>query len=576
MDRRNHYRTLYCAGCGQNAPPEPSALLDTGSDLPTEVTPGTGTSTGVEVTLHTSMATEVTPGTGTSTCTDIDLVPTETDKGVATGTESDALQVPLKPMTPGMLLPMICLNAVARAKVDRAAVGVPSSQYPGLASNWCVSAVAEGTSKLANGDLVPCRLVGLSYVSQWVGCPNTFGRRFLVFPLFLNPEPGDENFLDQQIFAVAHSSIDNGIITSEDPGMTAFGMTEQQFAHEQSRVSSEISTDPKYGQSIPQTDNVNEVQIPASQSPVATSSTRQLRARNICAAGKDCVVVGNGETHPCDSGVHSNVPSFHLACPPLGEFDANGNWLCMDNRSCQQEMKKRGRLAVVREKALKDKAKDKADRERVQKMTQKPASLPAATVGRFESSSLADIKNIVSSTVFTSVQAAILSQQAEVHQTAPASAPVAGEDGFLQLQRLWRVQDDARQDRRDQEARLYNTAQGLQHADTTLRVLASVGHGAFYHGAPPSPLAPHFSTAHVEKQRKSKDGKTSKKHKKNKKRSRVELEKESKKQKAETDKKSKKKKKKKKKKRAAETSSSGTSTNSSSSSSSSSSSDSDN
>jgi hypothetical protein len=56
-----------------------------------------------------------------------------------------------------------------------------------------------------------------------------------------------ENFLDQQIFAVAHSSIDNGIITSEDPGMTAFGMTEQQFAHEQSRVSSEISTVPNTG-----------------------------------------------------------------------------------------------------------------------------------------------------------------------------------------------------------------------------------------------------------------------------------------------------------------------------------------
>jgi hypothetical protein len=620
QERSNHFRTSYCAGGGKDAVPKPNGDVEGTQDTTMEDTTMDADKKSDEVEKITAGSAPGPPASGPPAACAVASVSTvdasslraveqasqkpkndemnEITAGnvppvppaactVAPGATVDDMNfragekpVTQKPMVVGMLIPTACMNAAARKKLDSVAVGVSSLKFPGLASNWCISMITEGTSKQHDGNLVVCRLICLSCVFQWPGRSNEFGRKFVTFPVHLAPQPGDDNFFDQEIFLAAHKSIEYGFITSQDPGMTAFGMTEAELNHEHSRVSSEMCANPKYGQCITaKTDSGKRGQIPASQAPVPT--TRQLRARNVCSAGEDNCV-GNGETRSCESDVHLGNRSFHHTCPPSGGFDERGSWLCMDNKSCQEEMKKRFRLAAKKDEATrKAKAKkvtsdreSEREREALSKSTQKPSSvLPVAVTA--ESLAVTEMKEMVSESVASALATSVSFQQAEGRRTGEVSG-AASQVNLLLLSREWRVLDDARQDKRDQDARAYNTAQSLQYANTTLRVLASVGHGAHYHDSVPSVAhapAPPLFASNGEKERKSK------KHQKSKKRSRGDRDKESKKKKKGTSKKKKKKKKKgsgrkhkSKRRKVASTSSSGSSSSSSISSSSSSSS----
>jgi hypothetical protein len=552
-ERSNHYMIDYCPGSGKAAPGSSHTLSDalTGSstaaatgaestvavsnattDTVSGATTGTVAGTGIGTAPPTPPADAATgTGDGTGTGTGGETTGTESALAAVTmGTESartesvgtegqdttssheSAMTSAHQSIACGMLLPLSCLNGAARQKVNSVGRIVPSVRYPDIASNCFVSMISEGYYKMIDGDISPARLISLSFVSKNAAGRVEIAQKFVVLPVFLDRKSSDDNYLDEDLFVSVHSSIKNGFITSDDPDVTKFGISEECFVHEQSRVSSEVSMNPKYGRSSPGLHS-------------ASISRMQLRVRggSVCSAGTLCA--GNGEqTDICASEVHAITPAFHPECRPAGAYDENGSWLCVAIRSCRNDLQKRVREHERRLKTAKDKLdaekakRERTEREKLSKASQKipAAPVPSVVPSRPELPPPVDISQAVGNPAATMGPAVAAGFKAIAPQQFGAGAHQDKQEDFLTLTRSWRVEDEKRADRLTKEARDFTAEQSKQSTDAMLRVIAaSTGNQGHYVGAPlsappaPAPPAPAPAPAPMAD---SENGKKRKKH----------------------------------------------------------------
>ena len=166
----------------------------------------------------------------------------------------------------------------------------------------------------------------------------------------------------------------------------------------------------------------------------------------------------------CSSDVHAITPAFHSECRPVGAFDDNGEWLCVGNRSCESDLRKRnGRIAaaVERAKLAKQKLdatkakKERNDRDKQAKASLKPpAPVPTAVLSRTELPPPVDVSQTVGNLTATVASAVAAGFRIIIpQQLGPVATPTPDKHEILTLTCNWQVENEVRADRLTKEAR---------------------------------------------------------------------------------------------------------------------------
>ena len=315
--RNGHYSSRYCSGRGEPAPAREIAS-----------TPEIATTPAPEIETTPAPAAMIPPQAVTTS---------DPEKTSAMAATEDSSKLP--EIIVGMLAPPSAFNPAALARL-KSSCNVLAQSVSGakFLTTIFVSFIGQGCLPLTTGEYEPCVLYGFSSLSL-SGEPNW---KITVFPVLLDPSPGDEQLLDPLIFRREHSACPGALITSMNKELVPRHLTEDGLLAEKSRAANHIKTDPKYGHcDTPPSSRVD---------TAAGGVARTLRPKKLvtCGAGLKCCV--SGDPSVTCSAAHSTHQLFHPECMGGGSYSRSGSWFCKTTKNCDSERQKEDRKVERAEK----------------------------------------------------------------------------------------------------------------------------------------------------------------------------------------------------------------------------------